>query len=556
MPVENIRIDPASDWYDPINSSPYVIEMMPMYVKDVKARAKPDGKTNQQPWKPVSDAQILTATRGYADSTRLTREGPRRQDSKDQARAVTAFTIVWIHKNIIEHDGIDYLFYSLGTSEMLSDPVPLETQYLHGKRPYVMGYMQAEAHRLYPSGIPRLTRDSQAELNENANQRSDNVKFAMNKRYFVKRGKRVDLRSLIRNVPSSVTLMDDPEVDVKVQETQDVTGSAYMEQDRLNLDFDDVAGTFSQSSVQSNRNLNETVGGMNLISAGANKIENYQLRTWIESWVEPVLRQLVLLEQEYESDATILALCARKANLYQKFNINAVTDELLVQELTLNVNVGLSATDPTVQVNRFMLGLKTLRDILEGGIFDQYGLSIEEVIKEIFGKLGYKDGRRFFKMGEDEDPMVARLKAMVEQLQADMERKQPQALTDAMVKKVLAEVDNIQATRVKNGVEAAYSAMQGAGVIAATPQVAPIADTIMAAAGYTIPTPPGVDPNFGMEGGQPLPGAPLTQAAPAQPIAPPPATTPNTSPAMPPRPTAGVGEEAGIETQELDGAIA
>ena len=94
--------------------------------------------------------------------------------------------------------------------------------------------------------------------------------------------KRVDLRSLVRNIPSSVTLMDDPEKDVQVQETQDVTSSAYAEQDRLNRDFDDVAGAFSGSSVQSNRNLNETVGGMNLLTSAAKKVENYQLRTWIE----------------------------------------------------------------------------------------------------------------------------------------------------------------------------------------------------------------------------------------------------------------------------------
>jgi hypothetical protein len=314
VPVENLRIDPASDWYDPINSSPYLIEQMPMYVKDVRARARGNPKTGERPWKKVSNAQILTATHGYSDPTRLTREGPRRMDSKDQPQGLTDFTIVWIHKNIVEHDGIDYLYYTLGVTEMLSEPVPLETVYLHGRRPYVMGFCQVEAHRLYPSGVSRLGRNIQAEINENANQRSDNVKFAMNKRYFVKRGKRVDLRSLIRNVPSSVTLMDDPEGDVKVQETQDVTSSAYAEQDRLNLDFDDVVGTFSQSSVQSNRNLNETVGGMNLISAGANKTENYQLRTWIETWVEPVLNQVVLLEQEYETDQVILALAGRKAN--------------------------------------------------------------------------------------------------------------------------------------------------------------------------------------------------------------------------------------------------
>ena len=94
--------------------------------------------------------------------------------------------------------------------------------------------------------------------------------------------KRVDLRSLVRNIPGSFTLMEDPEKDVHVQETQDVPSSAYVKQDRLNPDFDDVASAFSGSSVQSNRNLNETDGGMNLLTSAANKVENYQLRTWIE----------------------------------------------------------------------------------------------------------------------------------------------------------------------------------------------------------------------------------------------------------------------------------
>ncbi|MDU9711646.1 hypothetical protein RGC52_08060, partial [Helicobacter pylori] len=38
IPVENLRIDPGSNWEDPVNSSPYVIRMIPMYVKDVRAK--------------------------------------------------------------------------------------------------------------------------------------------------------------------------------------------------------------------------------------------------------------------------------------------------------------------------------------------------------------------------------------------------------------------------------------------------------------------------------------------------------------------------------------
>ena len=348
--------------------------MLPMYVKDVRARmTQPDPKTGAPRWAPIPDSEILQAVRSYSDSTRLTREGSRRTDSKYQITTLTDFTIVWIHKNIVEWGGQDWLYYTLGTTRLLSNPVLLRQVYRHGKRPYVMGFCALEAHRLYPGGVGRLTRDIQAEINENANQRSDNVKFAMNKRYFVKCGKRVDLRSLVRNIPSSVTLMDDPENDLQVQETQDVTVSSQAEQDRLNLDFDDVAGAFSGSSVQSNRNLNETVGGMNNFTASANKVENYQLRTWIETWAEPVLRQVTLLEQAYETDDVILSLAGRKAELPQKFGIDAVTDDLLQQELTLNINVGLGLTSPQEQVNRFMFGPQTLRDILADGVLERYG---------------------------------------------------------------------------------------------------------------------------------------------------------------------------------------
>jgi hypothetical protein len=32
---------------------------------------------------------------------------------------------VWVHKNIVEHEGEDYCYYTLGDQQLLSDPVPL-----------------------------------------------------------------------------------------------------------------------------------------------------------------------------------------------------------------------------------------------------------------------------------------------------------------------------------------------------------------------------------------------------------------------------------------------
>ncbi len=381
MPIENLRFDPGANWTNPIASSPYVIRMVPMYVKDVQARMRAvDPKTQQPKWMYLEDSVIRSASRKYSDSVRLTREG-NRTDSKDQESPITAFSVVWAHEIYLEMEGQDYVYWTLGTEAMLSEPKPIEEIYWTGQRPVVVGYSVIETHRNYPSSLPKLTKDVQTEINEVANQRVDNVKFALNKRYFVRRGRQVDIRSLTRNVPGSATLMQDVE-DVKVMETHDVTSSAYQEQDRLNLDFDDLAGAFSQSSVQSNRNLNETVGGMNILNSNATQVGGYQLRTFVETWVEPVLRQLVALEQMYETDEVILGIASNKAQLFQKYGIDEVDDDLLLQELTLSVNVGVGATNPTQQVNNFMMAMNSLKGILADGALTQYGLDVQEVVKK------------------------------------------------------------------------------------------------------------------------------------------------------------------------------
>jgi hypothetical protein len=558
IPIENLRFDPGADWTDPVGTSPYLIELIPMYVKDVKARMRSvDPKTGEARWKTLPEATIMGATKTYGDTIRLQRESPR-PDSKYQTQANNNFNVVWVHKNVVEVDEVDYCYYTLGCEHLLSDPVPLEQVYFHGRRPYVVGSAVVETHKLYPSSVPRLTKDVQAEINEVANQRIDNVKLAMNKRYFARRNKQVDLRSVTRNVPGSVTLVQDID-DVKVVEFNDVTGSSYKEQEVLNLDFDDVAGTFSGSSVQSNRKLNETVGGMQMLDAGANQVSGYQLRTFCETWVEPVLRQIVLLEQYYETDDTLIALCGKTADL-QRFGVDRITDEHLMNEFTLNVNVGMGAVNPTEQVKQFIDGMTALGNMLANEGLVQLGLNVEEVVKELFGKLGYKDGARFFNF-DGSDPMVKRLQDQVAQLQQQLAQKVDPALIAAQIRKLDAEVASIgvkdrvsAADAVKKGSEAQFSAMQTAEVIAAVPGVAPIADELMKAAGYRPPTPSGIDPNF------PMPAAPAAGLGleavknrrtgvafmPGQGAS----TTLNPLPPMPA--TAGTGAHQGIETTRPD----
>ena len=103
-----------------------------------------------------------------------------------------------------------------------------------------------------------------------------------------------------------------------------------------------------------------------------------------------------------------------------------------------------------------------------------------------------------------------------------------------------AQIKQYMAQAVQNGVQAAFSAMQGGAQIAMNPLIAPIADEIMKGAGYQRPTPDGVDPNF------PVPAmpAPVQDAAAATP----PGVVQNTSPAFPPVPQGAEQGMQGIET--------
>ena len=354
----------------------------------------------------------------------------------------------------------------------------------------------------------------------------------MNKRYFAKRNSQVDIRSLTRNVPSSVTLMNDINTDVKVIDTPDVTASSYQEQDRLNLDFDDLAGAFSASSVQSNRKLNETVGGMTLLSNGANEISEYQLRTFVETWAEKVIAQLVLLEQQYETDETILVFAGTKAKLFQKYGISEITDELLERNMLVTVNVGVGATNPQAQFEKFTTGMTTLANIMSSSLGNK--MNIEEVTKEIFGKLGYKDGARFFNASSD-DPQVAAMEAKLQELQAALDAKLDPQVRDATVKKLLAEAEQIKAGTIEKNVTSQYSAMQAGQVVASMPSIAPVADEILKGAGFVPLSGDGIQ----MSDIPPI----ATQGVPLD-------VQQNTSPMHPPIPQSPL---QGIETQSPDG---
>jgi hypothetical protein len=374
-----------------------------MYAMDVKEKMK-SGE-----WKEMSNSQMMAATEITPDSTRMTRQKNMDDPYTADVRDVADYEIVWVQRHIHKHNAEDWEFYTLGDIAMLTDATPLRDSVFTGKRPYVMGCCNIETHKVMPSSIPQLSKGLQDETNEVANQRIDNVKFVLNKKWFVKRGKEADVQGLLRNVPGGVVMLDDPETDVKEVNWPDVTASSFQEHSALSMEMDELLGNFNPASLMIAGAANSPAKNMAMLSNSQGTLTEYLLRTYVETFVQPVLRMLMLLEQKYETDQTVLAVAGKRAQLFQRFGIDQVTDQLLENELTLNVNVGMGATDPAAKLNKFIAGITAYTAIMSRPV---PGLNVQEVGKEIFGHLGYADGSRFT---TNDNPAVLQLQQQLQQ---------------------------------------------------------------------------------------------------------------------------------------------
>ncbi len=419
IPGENFRFDSAADWTDPVNTSPYIIHLYPMYVVDVKDRMeKPDPKG--QTWKYYSDTVLGTCS-DPSDSTRMARLAGR-QDPTQTNKQISDYDTVWIHRHIHRRAGMDFEFFTLGSEYLLTEPQPLKKSVFHGQRPYVMGYVQIETHKALPVPLTILTKDLQQNSNEVRNSRMDNVFLAMNKRWFVLRGKNVDLSSLTRNIAGGATILDRMD-DVKSEEFQDVTSSSFLETDRINQDFDELAGNFSAAAVQQQGNPRQPARSMQMLQSPANLLTEYMLKTYSETFIVPVLRQLVLLEQHYETDMNIITLSAKKSGAYKRYDLENKLEQMKIdQELNVTVNVGMGVTDPNMKLAKFLAA------ITQGiGVIKQLppGVDASAIWKEIFGLSGYQDGAAFL-MNNDPEALS----------QGSMQQKQMQMLMQQLVQKI------------------------------------------------------------------------------------------------------------------------
>jgi hypothetical protein len=414
VPLENFRIDPASDWTDPINSSPYLIHSVPSYAGDLRRELEDRGDDPG-----IIEDYLWGCVENDHDSIRVARDGGRVNKYENRG-AVPDYKTLWRRKHIHRLDGEDWYWETINDLILVREPEPLVDAFPHlalldGQRPYAMGWFVNETHTAIKESTVALVEQMQGEINDVANLRLDAAKNAMFGRWKALRGRNVDTTTLRAGIPQSIISVDNM-TDLQELKQADVSQSAFASEDRLNIDFDEVSGNFSLASVASNRNMNETVGGMNMLSADAGVVKEYEVRTLVETWVEPVMQQLHAMEAAYEDDALVLTRVATTAGVTAQ-----QAQDSLSLPMRIRVNVGVNATSPEKRLGKLSLGLQTIAAVKPELMMS---INAQEVVKEVFGTLGYADGSRFFSTQQNVDPEKQALQQQVAQLQQMLQGKQ------------------------------------------------------------------------------------------------------------------------------------
>lgn len=420
---ENFVIDSAADWRNPAQSASYIIIKWPMRIDEIRRRQRDP----RNPWKAL-DENIL---KGSQEGTQQQMESIRRAreqglDRFDRSQTTRHFDIIWVWETFIRTAGQDWTFFSVSDKHLLTDPQPVEAIYPEqfGERPLALGYGSLEAFRIFPMSEVESWQQLQQESNDIRNLSLDALKQNIMPVTKVVRGRNVDLDQLRRRGQGSAIMVTKAD-DVTWEKAPDISAGVAEMTQKLDIEFDDLSAQQNYGTVGDNNQLGKTLGGLKLAAGAANAVQEYNIRIWIETWCEPVLTQIVRLEQFYESDPIILGIAGSRAQLLTKHGIDTIDDDLLENNVTVRVNVGLGAGDPQQRLAKFQSATQVALPLLQmTPDFQSQKIVIdpEAVMEEVFGAAGYRDGgKRFIKQGpgQQQNPMT---QPQVQKLLADTQK--------------------------------------------------------------------------------------------------------------------------------------
>lgn len=414
-PPENVLFHPLCDWRNPAQTSEYLILRQQLSVSEVISLVQSGKRGPMKFDQELTKAKLLSmrgnTTRNVGSSDTVQTRAARHDGADPNQTPNNAAPNFWVSEVFFRIDGKDMVFWVLDDKMVMSTPISVRKAYPHmkGERPVVVGYGAIEAHRALPMAPVEALQPLQAEINDQVNLRLDHMKQVVTPLAKVQRGRNIDIKAVqSRGGNNGVVLVQNKD-DIDWAQIPDLPQSAYVENQYLNADFDDLAGTFNSGSVQTNRSLNETVGGMKLLAGDASQIGDFDTMIFIETWAEGVIWQVVKAIEYFETDATVLELCGKRAQLVERYGITDITDEFLMKETHVSIKIGVSTANlPTERLQKFGMATTMFGQIsapfIEKGRNKMPAIKLKEVANTIFGDAGIPDAAERFFTDLDDEP--------------------------------------------------------------------------------------------------------------------------------------------------------
>lgn len=439
-----------------------------------------------------------------------------------------------------------------------------KSPYKHDRFPFTPMWCYRRHRDNLPYGVIRDIRDAQ----EDYNKRASKALFILSTvRVIMDEGAYEDVEELRREISRPDAILT-PKKGTRFEIDQD---KALADQHIKLMMFDgqmirDVGGVTDQNLGKDERGLSgQAIGKLqdqgSIVTAAL--FDNMRLAIQLQSEI-----QLSLTEQYYTAPKVVRIVGEKKPIEWLKINqydegaakfINDITKskaDFIVGEQDFKASIRQAMFESMMDLISKLppdVGLSLLDMVVDFADVPNK----DELVKRIRKINGQTDPERKPTPEEEAQMQAAdQEKAEAAQLQKEMAQAEL-AKTQAQAKEILskakkseADIQKIVAQAVEIGTKAAYQALQGAGILAASPGAAPTADSILAGAGYVdrggqdpnIPQPAGTPPiSADMGGAPPLPVDEQEFMEPEQGAMPP-----------PPELQQADGADAGIETPSIN----
>jgi len=162
------------------------------------------------------------------------------------------------------------------------------------------------ANEFYGKSPIETLRDLQYELNTMRSQRIDNISLAINRMFYINRNADIDVTQL-KSRPNGYIEVDDMANDIREITFNDVTGSAYKDEEIIKTDMDVTSGVHSYDRGQ-NPQRRDTATVASLLTSASSERFKLQAMMLAEDPVTDIGKQFADLNKQFLSDDTFIRI--------------------------------------------------------------------------------------------------------------------------------------------------------------------------------------------------------------------------------------------------------